>query len=154
MKLNLRKARIEDAEKLEELQQTLVKYERKFDSGIPSKGNVYYYDINKLIRDKKTHFIVAENDNKIIGCGFGQERKNFDWVKDKKMGYIGLMVIKEKYRRNNTGRLIIENLTAWFKEKKISHIILETYCKNINAVSAFRKYGFQDFVLQMKFEKD
>ncbi|MBK8983898.1 MAG: GNAT family N-acetyltransferase [Ignavibacteria bacterium] len=154
MKLNLRKARIDDAEKLEELQQTLVKYERKFDSGIPSKGNVYYYDIIKLIRNKKTHFIVAENDNEIIGCGFGQVRKNFDWVKDDKMGYIGLMVIKEKYRRNDAGRLIIENLTSWFREEKISHIILETYCKNINAVSAYRKYGFQDFVLQMKYKPD
>ncbi len=154
MELNLRKARIEDAEKLEELQQTLVKFERKFDSGIPAKGNVYYYDIKKLIRDKKTHFIVAETDNEIIGCGFGQIRKNLDWVKDKKMGYIGLMVIKEKFRRSGTGRFIIENLTAWFRRKKISHIILETYCKNIYAVSAYRKYGFQDFILQMKYKPD
>ncbi|MBS1516705.1 MAG: GNAT family N-acetyltransferase [Bacteroidetes bacterium] len=148
----LREATIKDFDALSELQQNLVKFERPFDKGIPQSGKVCYYDIMKLINDKNTLFIAAETNNEIIGCGFGQIRNNLEWAVEKKIGYIGLMIIKEKYRRKNTGRLIIEKLIDYFRGKKISNIILETYCINTKAIEAYKKYGFKEFVLQMKYD--
>jgi len=152
MIIKIRKAEIEDLTELNELQQSLVNFERPFDDGIPAKGDVNYYDINRLLIDDFTYFVVAETEGKIIGCGFAQIRDNLNWAIEKKLGYIGLMVVREDYRRNNTGKNIIENLTGWLKEKNILHIILETYSCNETAINAYKKYGFKEFVLQMKFD--
>lgn len=152
MNLLIREAELKDLKELNELQQCLVKFERPFDDGIPAEGDVNYYDITGLINDDFTYFIVAELEGKIIGCGFAQIRDNLNWAIEKKSGYIGLMVVREEYRRNNTGKLIVENLTGWLMKKNISHIILETYSCNESAISAYKKYGFKEFVLQMKFD--
>ncbi|MFZ1321721.1 MAG: GNAT family N-acetyltransferase [Ignavibacteria bacterium] len=152
MNLVIREAELKDLTELKELQQSLVNFERPFDDGIPAEGDVNYYDINGLLNDDFTYFVVAEMEGKIIGCGFAQIRDNLNWAIEKKLGYIGLMVVREEYRRNNTGKLIIENLTGWLNKKNISHIILETYSCNKTAINAYKKYGFKEFVLQMKFD--
>lgn len=152
MNINIREAELRDIDQLNDLQQSLVKFERPFDDGIPIEGDVIYYDISGLIKDINTFFIVAEAEDKIIGCGFAQIRDNLIWAVEKKLGYIGLIVIKEEYRRNNTGKLIVDELTGWLRKKNISHIILEVYSKNEKAIKAYKNYGFKEFVIQMKYD--
>lgn len=151
----IRPAQLSDLGALKNFQQQLVKHERPFDSGIPKKGVVEYYDIEALIKSRNANFLVAEIDNKTVGCAFGQIRDNdADWALNKKYGYIGLMFVDEKFRKLRIGKLIIDSIIQWFNEKNISDIRLKVYEKNVGAVNAYRKYGFKDFVLELQYSPD
>lgn len=147
----LRPAKISDISQLKNFQEQLVIYERPFDAGIPKKGKVEYYDLKNLIKNKKVNFLVAEADNKIVGCGFGEIRKNVKWALNKEYGYIGLMYVERNFRGRGIGNLIVKNLIKWLKKKKIKDIRLQVYAKNKKALHTYQKYGFKDFVIEMKY---
>lgn len=150
----LRRAKLSDLDTLKNFQQQLVMHERPFDSGIPKKGKVEYYDIKKLIKSNNVNFLVVEMGNEIIGCGFGQIRKNDEWNVNKKYGYIGLMFIKKEFRNQRVGKIIVDALIRWFKAKNIFDIRLKVYEKNVNAVNAYKKYGFRCFIHEMQYSLD
>ncbi len=151
MSLILRLAKLSDLNILNNFQQQLVNHEKPFDSGIPTKGAIEYYNINELIKDDNSYFLVAEIDSKLVGCAFGQIRKNIDWAVNKQYGYIGLMFVDEKHRRQKIGKLIVNAIIQWFKTKQISDIRLKVYEKNVSAVNEYRKYGFKDFILELQY---
>ena len=94
--------------------------------------------------------IKSENENQIVGCGFGEIRKNDEPYLNKHIGYIGLMYIDGKYRGEGIGKLIISLLFNWFKEKQIMDIRLKVYSENGIAISAYVNYGFKEFVTEMR----
>lgn len=153
MTIQLRQARKEDLPILDEFQQQLVKLERGFDKGIPTQGRVDYYNLESLLMSDKVHFLVVEVDNKVVGCGFGEIRKNVDWAVDKEYGYIGLVFVKEEYRYQGIGKKIVGSIFDWFHSKNISHITVEVYAENKEAIEAYTSYGFEHFVCQMKYGK-
>lgn len=146
----LRHATLSDLSSLKQFQQRLVIYERPFDSTIPKKGEVTYYDIRELIESDKAQFLVAEADHKIVGCGFGQIRKDAYWSVNKQVGYIGLMFVDEQWRNQGIGRLVISALLSWFKENNIFDVRLKVYEENHDAVKAYKKCGFKDYVKEMR----
>jgi len=154
MEPKLRQAVPSDLATLKDFQQRLVIHERPFDPGIPRKGDVEYYDIMQLIEADDIHFLVIELGEDVIGCGFGQIRKNLEWARDTYFGYIGLMFVREEFRGRGVGKFIVEGLIHWFSERKIHHIITQAYTDNINAVEAYKRYGFRDFVLHLKYDPD
>ena len=152
METIIRPARKDDLETLREFQQGIVAHERPFDTGIPKEGEVEYYDIEKLLEDEKTYFVVAEIGNSLVGCGFGQIRENLPWEVHPQYGYVGLMYVKPEYRRKEIARRVVQTLISWFGERGIGHIVIQVYHENSNAVAAYRSYGFTDFLLQMRFD--
>jgi GNAT superfamily N-acetyltransferase len=148
----IRKAQLSDLSTLQFFQDKLVVHERPFDPTIPKEGRVEYYDLKKLIESENVLFLVAEVNNEIVGCCFGEIRKNDDIFTTKFYGYIGLMFVKKENRREGIGNLIINSLLEWFKQKKIYDIRLKVYAENSDAVKAYKKYGFQDFVLELRKE--
>ncbi len=150
MQIITRKATLKDLEQLKKFQQGLVKFERPFDPTL-KKGEIEYYDLQKLLGSAEAYVVVAEIEKKVIGCGFGEIRNDdLSYTNISKFGYVGLMYVEEKYRGEGAGRMIIESVINWFKEKKISEVRLKVYANNKNAIEAYRKNGFQDFVLEMR----
>lgn len=152
--VHIRPAVLTDLEVLESFQQKLVHHERPFDSGIPQEGIVEYYDVKTLILADDVLFLVAEVDGRIVGCGNGQIRKNLKWAVNEYIGYVGLMYVEERYRRQGIARRIVESIVDWFHERDIQHITLQVYKDNTSAVDAYRCFGFRDFVLQMRYNPE
>jgi GNAT superfamily N-acetyltransferase len=151
MTSSVRQATSEDAPSIKELQALLIGYERHYDDSIP-KQDAQYYDIDTLINDPNTNLLVVESENQIIGCGFGRIESAAYCSFTKNSGMIGLMVVKKEFRRQQIGKLIMENLLNWFKEKGITDIRLKVHEGNLNAVEAYTKYGFKPFLKEMKYE--
>ncbi len=61
------------------------------------------------------------------------------------------MFVMEKFRKQKIGKLILNSIIKWFKEKGISSIKLSVYKGNANAVETYRRCGFKDFILEMKY---
>lgn len=149
--IKIRKAKLSDIDVLSYFQDQLVDAERPFDDKI-RKGKVEYYDLRKMIESEKVNFLLVESDNKIIGCGFGEIRKNDNWYTNEHIGYIGLVFVDKNHRNKGLSGMIIKTLLDWFKEKKIVDIRLKVYEKNIAALNAYKKYGFEGFMVEMKKE--
>ena len=151
MDITIRKATKEDLPTLNVFLQKLVNVERPFDDGIPPTGDVIYYNLANMLDDEKTHLIVAEADGTVVGSGYAQIRKNdADWALNKQYGYIGFMFVDDTYRHNNIGKHLTDALIKWLKEKKMQDIQLKVYAKNEKAIAAYKKYGFEEFVSEMK----
>jgi ribosomal protein S18 acetylase RimI-like enzyme len=150
MNIKIRQAVIGDLPILNNFQSNLVSHERPFDSTIPKDGVVEYYNIEKLITSETVYMLVAEKEGKIIGCAFGEIRNAPSWSVNDRMGYVGLFFVEDKVRGQGVGKSIINELFTWFKDQKISDIRLQVYSQNKNAIEAYRKYGFEDYALEMK----
>lgn len=148
--MNIRVATKKDLEKILSFQDLLVDQDRVSDDTIPRSGSVAYYDIQKLLIADDVKFLVIEVTGAVVGCGFGQIKKDKEWSVKKKIGYIGLVFIEEKYRHKGFGKLLFDKLCTWFKENKIVDIRLDTYAENIQAIEAYRTYGFQEFIVVMR----
>ena len=150
MSFKVRQASIEDLKAVEHLQQQLVSYERPFDNTIPKTGEVYYYDLKKLLRSKQAKVMVVEAEGKVVGCGFGEIQKDVQWSINKNVGYIGLMYVEQNARGKGVGKMIITALLDWLKEKNMKDVRLRLYNENEDAHRAYRSYGFQDFIMEMR----
>ena len=152
--LKIRKATLKDFKLVDEFQKKLVDYESKLDPLIAKGKNIRFYpekDIKRMLRSSKSLFLIAEIDNKPIGCGVGVIEKTFgNWCIYKKRGYIGCMFVEKNYRRKGIGKEIMKQLINWFNSKKIKFIKVSVYANNQKTINAYRKYGFKDYILEMK----
>ncbi len=151
MSPNFRKATRVDITTLRNFENKLVAHERSREPTLIQEGALEYYDIPQLIEDSENSIIIiAEVDNKPVGCGLGQIRKNEPYNNVPHYGYVGLMYVDEAQRGNKIGGSIIQELVDWFHSKKINEIRLKVYANNPAAVKAYEKYGFEHFVHEMK----
>ncbi|MFA4887197.1 MAG: GNAT family N-acetyltransferase [Candidatus Nanoarchaeia archaeon] len=150
MEVTVRRAVYEDIPFLKLFQKKLVDSERPFDPTIPREGEIEYYSLKELLESKEVNFLVVEVEKKVVGCGFGEIRKNVEWGRSKRIGYIGLMFVEEEFRGNKIGKMLVDRLCEWFKERKVGDIRLKVLKKNIRAIKLYEKAGFEEFIIEMR----
>lgn len=153
MDIRLRYAELSDVPLLRNFESKLVAHERSVEPTLIQKGPLEYYKIPELIEDDNANIVIAEVDGAPIGCGLGQIKENDFYNNEKQYGYIGLMYVEESQRGKNIGGLIIQELVDWFGTKGINEIRLKVYASNPTAVEAYKKYGFEHYVHDMKLKK-
>lgn len=151
--IRVRRAKLEDVEVIDNFQNGIGEHERELDSNIKPEGKIRYYtleDIKDLISSEEAIIFIVENENGPIGCGSGSIQKiHADWSRYDKKGNIGMMYVEEKYRSQGIGKIILEKLLDWFKEKGIKDIRLQVYENNDIAVNAYKKAGFKKYISEM-----
>jgi len=150
MALTIRSATDDDEEVLKELQQTLVSWERPFDKGIPPTGIVEYYDVRTLIGKDHIEYLVAEVDHEVVGCIFGEIRKNDSWAIPEHFGYVGLFSVREDFRGQGIGKQMLDRIVDWFHSRGITEIRLKVYEGNIRSIDFYKRYGFIDHIKDMR----
>ena len=95
------------------------------------------------LKDKKHFWIVAIENNNIIGIGNA-------WIKSKDTGMIGQVFITKRFRGKGFGTAIMKNLIKWLKGKKKKYIESGIYWNNKPSIKFHEKLGFKPIVLKMK----
>lgn len=113
-------------------------------------SNKQYNYLKKTQVDNNKLFLVAEENNKIIGYLLAEieERKPFL----QKTGYIAETYIKPQYRTKGAGSELFKNAMNWFKRKKIKWIIVGTHSLDNEAISFWQGRGFREFNKFFKME--
>ncbi|WP_103071710.1 GNAT family N-acetyltransferase [Aquimarina sediminis] len=145
----IRPAKIEDLPTLLEFEQKIIETERPMDPTLKT-GKINYYDIGAYITAHHTQVVVAEVDGETVGSGYGQIRDCKDYFKQKQLGYIGFIYVKEDFRGKGISQKILQNLIDWFKTKEIEEIRLTVYDKNPRAIRAYEKAGFEKHLVEMR----
>ena len=145
----VRQATAEDLATLNRFQQGIVDVERRFDATIKD-GPVQYYDISRMLASEEIHFVVAEADGVLIGCGYARIEAAKHYLRHAQHAYLGLMYVDPAYRGQSVNSTIIDALKRWSLSKGILEARLEAYRENVAAIKAYEKAGFSQFVIEMR----
>lgn len=95
------------------------------------------------LQNTNSQYIVAKLNNEIIG--FGGIWKAVDDI------HITDIVVKEVFRRQNIGSIILKQLIDLAKKQTITSITLEVNSNNIPAQKLYEKFGFKRIGLRKKY---
>jgi len=103
-----------------------------------------------MIEDAFMQLVVAENNGKLIGCGYARIEKSKHYLQHDRHAYLGFMYVEPEWRGKNINQMIIENLKQWTKAKGLTEMRLDVYVKNVAAIKAYEKVGFSELMVQMR----
>ncbi|CAL2103991.1 Acetyltransferase (GNAT) family protein [Tenacibaculum sp. 190130A14a] len=146
-----REARKEDLDILLEFEQGVIEAERPFDPFL-KKGDINYYDIEKLISSEKIHLVVALHGEEIVGSGYVRIEKSGSYHINDLNGYIGFMYVKPSFRGKRISSVILESLKIWAKNKGLKELRLDVYNANFTAIKSYERFGFNKSLVNMKME--
>jgi ribosomal protein S18 acetylase RimI-like enzyme len=92
-------------------------------------------------------FLVAEDDNKIVGFVYGSESNPPAEVLDKwnsrKVASVEALAVDEDHRRRGIATSLLATLFEAFKQKKIDLVTLSVPAVEIGAMKLYGKMGFE-----------
>ena len=147
--ITVRKADLNDVESLLRFEQGVISTERPFDSTLKS-GDIHYYDIKEMIASPNFEIVVAESENKIIGCGYARIVSSKPYLKHEKNIYLGFMYVDPIHRGKGVNQRILEALKKWSIAQGLTEMRLEVYFDNLAAIRAYEKAGFKKHMVEMR----
>lgn len=147
--LNIRKARLADVPTLLELEQSIIDYERKFNTDI-RKEDAKYYNISALISGKNSAVFIGEINNKIIATGYALIKEALPQFSYTQYTYLGFMYVLPEYRGKGINSRIMEATKEWSLQRDIKNLRLQVYSENHSAIQAYKKMGFKTELQEMK----
>ena len=149
--MKIRKAIVKDIEQIQRLRRLLEEYEKEeLDNNIL---NINWVTSKNGIEDTqyfitKQYCFVAIEDNKIVGVLLGEVLPQEEWYTEQIATLDNIFVLKE-YRRRGIGQELYNYFKEDIKNKGIRIIELHTLSNNKNAISFYKKIGFEPYNLQM-----
>lgn len=151
--MEIRKATIEDFEKLKDMKLRSKRSERKHNKSLKPIDEVkrrYFSYLKKDLTFDNRAVIVAVENNKIIAMILGKIVDNLPIAKLKKRGYISNLYVLPGYRRRGVAQRLVTELIKWFRVNNIENLRLELYSKNKPALNIYDKLGFKEYAIKMK----
>ncbi|MES1224944.1 MAG: GNAT family N-acetyltransferase [Bacteroidota bacterium] len=151
--LIIRRAAQADITVLKEFQQEIVEAERFFDPTL-KPGVLFYYDLDQLIISPDAIVLVAEENGVLAGTGFAQIRTAQEYLRHSVYIYLGFMFTRPEARGKGINKKILEGLMEWSRMKGIDEIRLEVFADNKIARQAYNNFGFQEHLVEMRYNPD
>ncbi|MBT3941082.1 GNAT family N-acetyltransferase [Candidatus Woesearchaeota archaeon] len=145
----IRKAKLSDSKELYRLYNLAVKgFKQDFGIIVHAETPITY--IKKVIRKRKTLFLVAEDKGKLIGFAIAGR---FEAADDKRERVFvdNVFVIKE-YRKKGVASNFMKKILNWAKKNKCVRVGLSSHVKNKTALALWPKLGFKEH--HISFKKD
>jgi ribosomal protein S18 acetylase RimI-like enzyme len=102
----------------------------------------------KEINDNEGKCYLAIDNNKVIGlimgCIYKYDEYDYLDYKCPKRGTITELIVTNKVRSNGIGKLLINKIEQYFKNKKCEYVIVDVFAYNENAISFYNKRGFHN----------
>ncbi len=150
--LLVREAEQSDKAILLQFEQELIETERPMDPTIRS-GSIHYHDMDALIQDPDTCFLVAEKDGQVVACGYARPRTARHYLDHPTYAYLGFMFTAVPFRGQGINQRIIENLKHWSVQRGLTEFRLTVYETNAPAIRAYEKIGFEKHLIEMRFRE-
>ena len=96
-----------------------------------------------VLESSKTQIFVARDSNNIIGYIRGSIQDVSPVFKDSRLGKIDELFVKEAYRQQDAGKMLVEYMKLWLKAKNASDIALHVSMDNEEGRQFWGKMGFK-----------
>ena len=117
-------------------------------------SNSFYME---LLLDSPETFLVAENNNKIIGYIMCRIEYGFSVLKKMSLarkGHVVSFAVLEEYRGKGIGKKLAEQAIEGMKIKKCNESYLEVRTDNISAIKLYENLGFNRIATLNTYYKD
>ena len=111
----------------------------------------------ELLLDSPETFVVAENNNKIIGYIMCRIEYGFSVIKKMSLarkGHVVSFAVLEEYRGKGIGKKLVEQAIEGMKIKKCNESYLEVRTDNIPAIKLYENLGFNKIATLNTYYKD
>ncbi|MFA5948171.1 MAG: GNAT family N-acetyltransferase [Candidatus Gracilibacteria bacterium] len=138
----------------EELQNFLIKIDPlKRLKIVKDFGEKYSDFMFKKILEKDGAIFVAKADKKTVGfiAGIIEEQREEDHLGlvESKGGRVIELIINEKYRGQNIGKILMLAMENFFKTKNCDIIRVEVFVPNTNAIKFYKKIKYKPRLIDM-----
>jgi len=104
----------------------------------------------RSIHSKNATIFIAEFEGTIAGYCLITLKKTILIFKIEKMGYVSDLFVKEEFRGKEVSSKLKEEAFRWFREKGITHTSICVDPYNDQALSIYRKWGYREFMVEMR----
>ncbi|SED58569.1 Ribosomal protein S18 acetylase RimI [Rhizobiales bacterium GAS191] len=94
---------------------------------------------------------VAECDGKVVGflCWLVEEAPPYVRVEMRRHGYVVDLVVDNLHRRQGIGQRLLAEAESLTRDRKLRHLSIGVLTGNVDALGAYRRYGFTPSSLEM-----
>jgi len=107
------------------------------------------YFSNQLLKDEVTFFVAIDTDS-IIGFIEAQMMEKPPVHAQRRIGYIGSLYVRPKYRRTGIGSQLWFLARDWLITKNASKFQLSVAVKNPDGIKFWKRLGFKELMFQME----
>lgn len=149
--MEIRKAKIDDLRKIQELNLILCKdEERAYNYGTDlnwtfSKDGENYF--KEKIIGKTSITFVAIKDKEIVGYLSGGLTKSEAYRSVSQISEIETMFVLEEFRSLGVGKMLYEKFKEWSKGEGVGIIRVEATAQNKKGINFYKKMGLNDYTL-------
>jgi ribosomal protein S18 acetylase RimI-like enzyme len=167
--MKIRKATIQDAEKLAELYYEFYsahedmgkfwlphwasKEAKNFKDALKNKNSRKYLlkESIESIKTKGNLLFIAEEDGEILGHVAFSILKNISWFKVRKYGFIDEVCVFKKFRGKGVAKKLMDFAENYLKKEGIRYAILKTSLENKISQEAWENLGYKkELYIQVK----
>lgn len=131
----------------------LLKKEPSFKPHLAKKDNakeIYKKYVFEKIESGKGKVLLAMVKGKTAGMCFFFIEDTIPVFKMEKIGYLGDLFVRDEFRNMGVSSLLRKEAFKWFRKKGMTHTALKVYKENAHAYSIYLKWGFKDFIMEMR----
>lgn len=150
MDIKIRRASIEDLEKVRDLNHKLFEFE--YENFDPTLRVGWSHD---EVGEKYFRYLITEgvvflacDGEKVVGYLSGSICKSSYTVL--KLSELNDMFIDEQYRSSGVGTMLMNEFKKYSLENEIDSIKVTATAKNKNAIDFYMKHGFEDWNITLK----
>jgi len=77
---------------------------------------------------------------------------NVPIYKEKKIGVVSDVYVKEELRRKGVAKKMFDVAVSWFRKNKVRSVRLSVAADNLEARAAWRKLGFEPFMIDKRLD--
>jgi|GEM_PF-1310845 len=105
--------------------------------------------LREEIEQKQSLFLVALENNTIIGYGFGAyELRKEAMFHDHRRGFVYTLIVKKEFRGRGIASKLHNQLLAWLKKKKCDVIFIGLFQGNFSH-DIYKNWGYRDCNIDM-----
>lgn len=106
--------------------------------------------IEKVIDGKFGILFIAYDNSQPIGFVHAMIRFTPPYLGNLKVGYISQLYVKQAYRNNSIGTLLMKAAEDWFDSKCVHSYELSVHSFNKQSIEYYHHLGYQDELIQMR----
>lgn len=142
--VQVRKAEKKDISSILSLLDEVNEIHEKARPDIFKRGQKYHEkDVEALLKDKKVHILVAEEET-ILGYAilFEEEQKEDELMKERRFLYLDDLCVDKKARGKGVGSLLLREAEKLARSLSYSTITLRVWSFNEKAIAFYQKEGY------------
>lgn len=146
-------AKKDDLKQLQALYQILFSDMHRLQPFYYQNGEQNPEFILSMIKGKRSDFLLAERESKLLGFALVQEVEtpSFDCVLPHRYAYLMDLVVHPQFRSHGIGTLLLNAVKDWARQRRLEYVELTVLQENAGAIRLYERESFQETMKTMRF---